>query len=746
MKRFFGVLLVGLGLLVGGVVAEGAISLQGPVVTPFTRDFLKQPTTNAAQAQVKLNLNPTTATSLYAFGDSIMNGANADSVAGRFPNQVAVSNSWTLYNLAYGSARIVDQIWQSRPGFSFTNSGSGIVASAPTTITPGQVHMSMVGYNDYRDYATYAYRNHFSAALMDFAAFLAIPTTNKTYARVAAQTGSWTNDTSFGGAMAVHSGTAASTLTFTNIAGSTVYISALAFPSTNGNRAFTVTIDGVSKGVQSLSGAYGNREYENGTDANIPNNVGTDGQIASSPWLFRFPNLGDNAHTVVVTVSTVTDGPVTIYWVAGNGFAKLQTSGPHVFVGNTLRMAAFTGSASEVNVAAFRQRVTGAIRTLNQDGLRVFEVKTGDQFDPFTGMSGDAVHPNQLGMNQLAAAYLKVMTPEFQSLRNQDFNLFPTDIGIGLLPSTDGTIRLTEGNSIRWHDLDNSVPGAYVTNNLGGRNGIALVAPNSNASTFSVFEYNRTTIPFLRVGDGDTTTGTGNLHEFGLTLTAASGTQSLLALKPIINQSGTAAWDGLLIDAANTAVGSGTSYLIRTLFGGVDVFNVASTGSGNLIGASGGGNQFTFGGSAAQRSDVRIAYNAAVNRALTLSGNGIDTTLEDGSTAANLNINASGGDVFFGGGTTVATTLGQAAAAPTVASAATIAPTKWISFVSGTTAIDTITPPALITSKAGEIVLIPTGLWTTTTAGNIALATTAVVNKALTLYWDSGTSKWHPSY
>lgn len=87
-----------------------------------------------------------------------------------------------------------------------------------------------------------------------------------------------------------------------------------------------------------------------------------------------------------------------------------------------------------------------------------------------------------------------------------------------------------------------------------------------------------------------------------------------------------------------------------------------------------------------------------------------------------------------------------AAAAPTIASAATIAPTVTISFVSGTTAIDTITAPSPISAGGGQIVLVPTGLWSTTTAGNIALATTAVVNKALMLTYDTTTAKWYPSY
>jgi hypothetical protein len=86
------------------------------------------------------------------------------------------------------------------------------------------------------------------------------------------------------------------------------------------------------------------------------------------------------------------------------------------------------------------------------------------------------------------------------------------------------------------------------------------------------------------------------------------------------------------------------------------------------------------------------------------------------------------------------------AAAPTIASATTIAPTKQITFISGTTAIATITAPDPISTGGGQITLIPTGLFTTTTAGNIALASVAVVSKALIMTYDTTTAKWYPSY
>lgn len=77
-----------------------------------------------------------------------------------------------------------------------------------------------------------------------------------------------------------------------------------------------------------------------------------------------------------------------------------------------------------------------------------------------------------------------------------------------------------------------------------------------------------------------------------------------------------------------------------------------------------------------------------------------------------------------------------------VASAATIAPTGQVFHVTGTTAVATIHLP--FTGFKGTIVLIPDAAFTTTTAGNIGIASTAVVGKALHMTFDG--TKWYPSY
>lgn len=81
-----------------------------------------------------------------------------------------------------------------------------------------------------------------------------------------------------------------------------------------------------------------------------------------------------------------------------------------------------------------------------------------------------------------------------------------------------------------------------------------------------------------------------------------------------------------------------------------------------------------------------------------------------------------------------------------VASASTITATGAIFHVTGTTTISGINTNQAQIQLGTCITLIPDGLWSTTTGGNIAIASTAVVSKALTECWDPGASRWYPSY
>lgn len=83
---------------------------------------------------------------------------------------------------------------------------------------------------------------------------------------------------------------------------------------------------------------------------------------------------------------------------------------------------------------------------------------------------------------------------------------------------------------------------------------------------------------------------------------------------------------------------------------------------------------------------------------------------------------------------------------PTIASANTIAPTAFVTHVTGNTTIKTITLP--YAGFSGVLCLIPDAAspWATDATGNIALATTGVQFKALYLVYTPSTGKWYPSY
>lgn len=105
-----------------------------------------------------------------------------------------------------------------------------------------------------------------------------------------------------------------------------------------------------------------------------------------------------------------------------------------------------------------------------------------------------------------------------------------------------------------------------------------------------------------------------------------------------------------------------------------------------------------------------------------------------------------GADATFSGSLTLPGTIATSAVAATVPSGSTITPLKAIAFISGTTTVNTISVPSNMLLTGGSITLIPTGAFTWTTAGNIAVAGTAVVSKALIMTYDYGTGKWYPSY
>lgn len=77
-----------------------------------------------------------------------------------------------------------------------------------------------------------------------------------------------------------------------------------------------------------------------------------------------------------------------------------------------------------------------------------------------------------------------------------------------------------------------------------------------------------------------------------------------------------------------------------------------------------------------------------------------------------------------------------------VASASSITPSGPIFHVTGTTTVNTINLP--YAGYSGCLKIVPSGIFSTGTSGNIALASTAVVSKVLEMCYDG--TKWCPSY
>jgi hypothetical protein len=242
------------------------------------------------------------------------------------------------------------------------------------------------------------------------------------------------------------------------------------------------------------------------------------------------------------------------------------------------------------------------------------------------------------------------------------------------------------------------------------------------------------TINGITVGKGPGTSSFNTaVGELALGANVSSSTNTAMgynAMKAITTGSGNTAFGAVSLATASTTANN-TAFGRGALFPSTGTQNTAfgynaggdmTTGSKNTIIGSFSGN----GGGL----DIRTLSNYVV--------------LSDGD--ANVRAYWNGADATFNGGLKLDGLLATNAAAATIASAATIAPTKGITIISGTAAVVTITADADVSSTGGTITLIPTGAFTWTTAGNIAVAGTAVVSRALTMTYDSGTTKWYPSY
>jgi hypothetical protein len=307
----------------------------------------------------------------------------------------------------------------------------------------------------------------------------------------------------------------------------------------------------------------------------------------------------------------------------------------------------------------------------------------------------------------------------------------------------------------------------------------ALAGPNVADNLFSIYDSVDTTkvATFEVSGLTTATTRTYTFPDVSGTFAVLSATQTFSGTNTFSNQlsiQGLTAGKGTGALANNTAFGnlalnSTTTGNFNCSFGNTSLQNNL-TGIGNV----------GF-GHATNRANTASSYNTAIGTSALQNGTGEKNTAIGNNAGFNMTtgsknviigsyagalapISLTGNnfivlsdgdgnvraywdslDATFAGALRVTDPIGTNAAAPTLASGTVITPMKSISFVSGTSAINIIVPTHFA-GAGGSIVLIPTGIFTWTTAGNIALAGTAVVNKALTMTYDSATLKWYPSY
>ena len=205
-------------------------------------------------------------------------------------------------------------------------------------------------------------------------------------------------------------------------------------------------------------------------------------------------------------------------------------------------------------------------------------------------------------------------------------------------------------------------------------------------------------------------------------------------------------------------MGEGTANSSNTLIYGVGVYGAgytaSATRSGGVIGEGHVSSSSDTGSAIGVRGYANDTHSGGLNIGVFGEASGSNTGnyafYSNSATGANTyNLYIAGSALnYLGGDICISGVISTNAAAPTIAASSTIAPTKMITFISGTAApIANITPPSTIVScGGGQITLLPTAAWTTNTAGNIALSSTAVVSKALIMTWDGITNKWYPSY
>ena len=493
----------------------------------------------------------------------------------------------------------------------------------------------------------------------------------------------------------------------TSFSGTTLVVNVDSIGGSGTYANWTISVAGIqgSNGVTSITGTANQVIASASTGAvtlSLPQSINSGASPTFTGANFTgIPNAGlTNSAITINGTSTSLGGSISVGTVTSVGF-----TGGLITVATPTTTPAFTVAGTSGGIPYFSSASTWA--TSAALALNSLVIGGGAGLAPATTTTGTGVL-TALGTNVGSAGAFVTFngalgTPSSGTVTNltgtASININGT---VGATTATTGAFTTITGSS------DATINGATV--GLGGGANLTNTALGSNALVLNSTGVNNVAIGYYALSKN--TSGQGNLaiSREALFTNVTGNFNTSIGFRSLYTSVG----------FRNTVVGYGAASAMTSA---TDNICIGYT-SGNAI-TTGGGN-------------VIIGSYTGAAAPISLTGTNY-VVLSDGAGTIRTYYDASGNKVNYG-------VQATSAAAPTIASATTIAPTKAITFISGVTPIVTITAPSPISLGGGQITLIPTGIFTTTTAGNIALASTAVVSKALIMTYDVTTAKWYPSY
>ena len=592
-------------------------------------------------------------TTLNVLGNSIPAGGTVSALSLAYGSLTATDLGLTQNLLANPSFNLCDVNWSSFAGWTVTNTvGVSYIGTTPTNIDESTIVLLDNSYNDVRGGET---ATQFADGLRHLICWWTIPHSAKRMAQTAAPAGTWTNLTWLGAGDIGSVGTTDSaTLTFTNVIGSDIVVSYLGW-ATNFGATITVTIDGAAQDpINTASKAYGNREYVNGSDSNIPDRVGPygNGKLDFCPQSVRYTGLGMSGHTVVITTSTTSNGGAYVLWVAGNGWTREAKTGPYAIMPSTPSQGTWTAGGSDARQASFNLQIAAEIRAAQASGLRVLYAPLSEAIIPATYVN-DGVHWSNAGHRAAADAMLTPFyldLPYAGALRVESSGSSGGGIGSFTSLTVTGTSDL--------NTLDTS-GAATIGGNLTGEGRLLMLPTASVGGTAHRFGYGSTTNSSVEIY-GSSTTLDKVLAIGGDYIVPRKNSDNTAADMRIGASGANVAVSGTLSVVSNTTI-AGTLSAGATTINGDGIINGTGTVNGRLLAlpaASSGGTPHRLGyGSVTNSSIILYSSDSSLDRLLTLTGNSITSTINSVGGAANLTIGSVGALVSIPSALSVGDTL-----------------------------------------------------------------------------------------